>query len=95
MLWADGKLVLLPVHSDPSLVSVVLHDAPGAAADSNPKPQPRPNPNPKPNPNPNPNPNTNQVEGSGTGLLSQLGSISGLGGDPFCAVVGTRDDSVS
>ena len=36
-----------------------------------------------------------EVEGGGTGLLSQLGSISGLGGDPFCAVVGTRDDSVS
>ena len=29
---ADGKLVLLPVHSDPSLISIVLHDAPGAAA---------------------------------------------------------------
>jgi len=36
-----------------------------------------------------------EVEGGGTGLLSQLGSISGLGGDPFCAVVGTRDNSVS
>jgi len=35
-----------------------------------------------------------EVEGGGTGLLAQLGSISGLGGDPFCAVVGTRDDSV-
>ena len=60
-----------------------------------PSPNPNPNPNTNPNTNPNPNPSTNQVEGSGTGLLSQLGSISGLGGDPFCAVVGTRDDSVS
>ena len=25
----DGKHVLLPVHSDPSLISLVLHDAPG------------------------------------------------------------------
>ena len=33
------------------------------------------------------------VEGSGTSLLAQLGSISGLGGDPFCVVIGTRDDS--
>ena len=34
-----------------------------------------------------------EVEGDGTGVLAQLGSISGLGGDPFCAVVGTRDGS--
>ena len=26
---ADGKQVLLPVHSDPSLISVIVHDAPG------------------------------------------------------------------
>ena len=34
-----------------------------------------------------------ELEGDGTGLLAQLGSIGGLGGDPFCAVVGTRDES--
>ena len=33
------------------------------------------------------------IEGGGTSLLSQIGSISGLGGDPFCAVVARRDDS--
>jgi len=26
---ADGRRVMLPVHSDPSLLSLVLHDAPG------------------------------------------------------------------
>ena len=36
-----------------------------------------------------------EVKGGGTGIIAQLGSISGLGGDPFCAVVGRRDDSVS
>lgn len=34
-----------------------------------------------------------EIEGDGTGLIAQLGSISGLGGDPFCAVIGTRDAS--
>ena len=34
-----------------------------------------------------------EVEGDGTGLVAQLGSISGLGGDPFCAVIGTRDET--
>ena len=34
------------------------------------------------------------IEGDGTGVLAQLVSIGGLGGDPFVAVVGTRDDSV-
>lgn len=36
-----------------------------------------------------------EIEGDGTGLLAQLGSIGGLGGDPFVAVVGTRDSSTS
>lgn len=31
-----------------------------------------------------------EIVGGGTSLLAQLGSISGLGGDPFVAVVGTR-----
>ena len=34
-----------------------------------------------------------RVEGGGASLLAQLGSISGLAGDPFCAVVGRRDES--
>ena len=29
---SDGKHVLLPVHTDPSLISLVIHDRPGAAA---------------------------------------------------------------
>ena len=32
-----------------------------------------------------------EVVGSGTGLLAQVASISGLGDDPFCAVVARRD----
>ena len=48
--------MLLPVHSDPSLVSVVLHDAPGAAADPNPDPKPKPEPKPKREPKPEPKP---------------------------------------
>lgn len=36
-----------------------------------------------------------ETEGGGTGLLAQIGSIGGLGGDPFVAVVGTRDQSMS
>eukprot|EP00316_Scyphosphaera_apsteinii_P012783 CAMPEP_0119323172 /NCGR_PEP_ID=MMETSP1333-20130426/60211_1 /TAXON_ID=418940 /ORGANISM="Scyphosphaera apsteinii, Strain RCC1455" /LENGTH=224 /DNA_ID=CAMNT_0007330563 /DNA_START=158 /DNA_END=832 /DNA_ORIENTATION=+ len=35
-----------------------------------------------------------EVEGDGVSILAQLGSISGLGGDPFCAVIGIRDGSV-
>lgn len=34
-----------------------------------------------------------EVVGSGTGLFTQAMSLSGLGADPFCAVVATRDDS--
>ena len=34
-----------------------------------------------------------EIVGGGTSLLAQLGSISGLGGDPFVAVVGTRAES--
>ena len=34
-----------------------------------------------------------QVIGDGTGALTQLLSVGGIGGDPFVAVVGTRDDS--
>ena len=34
-----------------------------------------------------------QVLGDGTSPLTQLWSVGGLGGDPFVAVVGTRDDS--
>lgn len=34
-----------------------------------------------------------QVVGNGTGALTQLLSVGGIGGDPFVAVIGTRDDS--
>eukprot|EP00977_Amphora_coffeiformis_P023508 scaffold13509_cov157-Amphora_coffeaeformis.AAC.4 len=34
-----------------------------------------------------------QIVGNGTGALTQLLSVGGIGGDPFVAVVGTRDDS--
>jgi hypothetical protein len=34
-----------------------------------------------------------EIVGDGTGLLAQLGSIGGLGGDPFVAVIGRRDSS--
>ena len=33
------------------------------------------------------------IEGDGTGLVAQLASIGGLGGDPFAAVVGRRNGS--
>ena len=34
-----------------------------------------------------------QIVGDGTGALTQLLSVGGIGGDPFVAVVGTRDGS--
>ena len=33
------------------------------------------------------------IEGDGTGLVAQLASIGGLGGDPFAAVVGRKNGS--
>ena len=36
-----------------------------------------------------------QVLGEGTSLLSQLGSLSGLGDDPFVAVIGWRESQTS